>query len=735
MTGDAEFDAAEELVRQAVERIEGSGYVAQGVAAAFLAELAYKYRQRDARVMMVSTVAGQPQWKWPRDMSKEGKQKAVVTLFADSGIATTFRDALRFVPESVCRYLAASHLVRHNQDGRWRLFTSKISKYVACRSVPWHEDDEEFTRFLVHRWWPTAQPAVTKHLGKFLKKPNRDPNIFFIAGLCHRGMLSGSDLRDRTVDALREEVGTAQRAESVWQQMAGWLHTLDPAAAVVELDAAIRSPKQDMTVWRAFAAVTELTSLDPEMGAAGRTHLAEHLWGEPEDQVGVAIRIGEADPALAERTLVRLSRDPDIGEWRVKAALHVDEPSLWHELIKDARLSDDGRWSVFDRLVERDTPIALTAARVFVSTAHEERTRLSIAKLIKDDDFTLAWESTADVAFTTERTVDGWLRLDAILLLYTLDPAQPPTLLEEFSAWSVPPAEVRLQAAVIVADQYGRLPALVALSEAGDVSRTHRKDAARTLGERDRDKGATAFLTIAASCGWNEPDLLDLLRAAYALDPQRTSATLISVAENKNYADDIRVGTVWIAAPSLTVKRRVELYVAIAGTAVEHATAFAVAMTARDLDPDAGRRVFAVVAERHMPVELRLQAAEEAGKRGKGTLIGLGQRGNLPKVRLAAAHALSHVDRSASYKIAEGLVRTPKIGLVRVHAALCLSPTNVVPVLIWIVGESGEQEEVRCAAAKEAMLRDEESARWLLTQLQPSLSPHMSAYIASLLLQ
>lgn len=732
VTGDAELDAAEELVGQAVERFEGSGYFASGVAAPFLAELAYKYRRHGTRAMLVSTVAGQPQWKWPPGMSEEDRPQAAVTLFEDSGIAARSHDELRFVSDSVCRYLAASHVVLRHQDGRG-LLRSKVSKYVAARSEPRSKDDEEFARFLVHRWWPTARPAVTRHLEKFLEERNRDPNIFFVAGLCHRGMLAGSDLRDRTVDALRAEVGTAQRPESVWQQMVGWLHALEPPAAVAELAAAVQAPKPDMTVWRAFAAVTELTEFDPARGAASRIQLAENLWGEPEDQVGVAVRIGEADPELAARTLVHLARDPEIGEWRVEAALHVEAPPLWRELVEDDQLSDDGRWRLFDRLVDRDPPTALGVAWAFVATAHKERTRLRIADLVKEHDLTLTWDIATDVAGTTERTVDGWLRLDAIQLLCALDPSRAQNLLEDFSAWSVPPPEVRLRAAEIVADQYGRLTALAALTEGGDLP--YRAEAARKLGERDRGMGATAFLAIAESHGRSDPGLLDLLHAAYNLDSQRVTGTLTAVAESKHYPDDVRVGAVEIATPVLTVKRRVELYVAIASTAADHATAFTVASMAGDLDTDAGRRVFAIVAERRMPVDWQFRAAQAAGSRAKRTLIRLGKRRNPPEVRLRAARLLPDIDQTESDKILVELVESTKIGMVRVSAALCLPPANAVPTLVWIVGAHGEDENVRCAAAEEAIRYNDEEARWRLIDLLPKLSPPVSTYVASLLRQ
>ncbi|MFL6119503.1 hypothetical protein [Actinophytocola sp.] len=110
MTADPDFDAAEELVRQAVECFERSRYLAPGVAEAFVESLAFRYWRHDARVLLVSTIPGQPQWIWPPDLSGDDRRRAVITLFTEVGVATASHDALRFVSDSVCHYLALTEV-------------------------------------------------------------------------------------------------------------------------------------------------------------------------------------------------------------------------------------------------------------------------------------------------------------------------------------------------------------------------------------------------------------------------------------------------------------------------------------------------------------------------------------------------------------------------------------------------------------------------------------------------
>lgn len=729
MTGDGEFEAAEQAVRDCVDRIEGTPYLTAGMALVFLEELAQAHAEHGPRP--VSTVAASRRLIWPAGKSLPDRQAAIVALLTESGIVTVAHGESRFVSADARRYLHARHIVRHHPKGaRW---LSRASKYLQPRQQ-WTEDDAGLARFLVVLWWPNAQSAVVRQLGKLLDEPHRYPNLLLVADLCARGRLSGSGLPDRTTTILRAEVATATRSETAWQAMVAALYSLDPATAVHELEHAVRSPGPTMTVTRQFTAVTELTRHDSAYGAMNLEYLADHLWGEPDDQVAVAVRIAAVDHDLGVRTLTRLARGPDLGGSRVDAALAVDSPPLWGELIQDGALADDGRLRVLTGLLERDQEAGLAAVPSFVATVHDERTRLDIGGLVTRLAPALAWQLAHDVAWTTGRQVDDWVRLDGVLLLGTLDPAQACTQLERFSAWPALADEVRVRAAITVVEQGGRPTALVTIAHADDVSRYCRADAAKKLGDLDRKLGAAAYIAIAATCAPTDQSRLDHLRAALALHAEPAARALTAMAEDKRFPVHLRVEAVTTAQPAVPRSRQIQLYSTIVQTATNNDSAMAVARKVTGMDLDAGQRLMATLAQRNMPMDLRLEAAEAAGRHGKHALIDLAQRRHPAPVRYAAAKALAGIDPKTSDKLFTELARTRGIGRVRITAALELPQSKRIDYLSGIVNDDREHEDVRYAAGLTVMERDPGTGRQLLTALAGSrVSRRMRYRIVNLL--
>jgi hypothetical protein len=714
VTSDGGIEAVEQFVRQCADRIEGTPYLTAGMARVFLEELAYaKHGPRT-----VSTVAASRFLIWPDGMSLPDRHAAIAALLTESGIVTVAREEFRFVSPDARDYLRACHIVRRypKGPGRW---LSRAAKYLQPRSQ-WTDEDEGLARFLVVLWWPNARPAVERQLGKLLDEQHRDPNIVLVADLCRRGWLPGSDLPHRTTEILRAEVGTAKRSEKAWQAMVAALRSLDPATAVHELEQVVRSPRPNMTVTRQFTAVTELTKHDAALGAANLAHLADHLWGEPDDQVAVAVRIAAVDHDLGVRTLTRLARDPDLGESRVDAALAVDEPALWAELAQDPVLADEGRLRVFTRLLERDQDAALAVVPSFAATAHADRTRLAIAGLVTHAAPDLAWQLAHDLAWTTDRRVDDRVRLDGVLLLGKLDPTQSVTLLERFSAWPARSDEVRLRAAVAVVEQGGPPTALDNLAHDKGVRTSRRADAAKKLGELDRTLGARAYIAIADTCSPTDHARIDHLRAAFVLAPGPATTALTAVAMDKRYPDRIRVDAVDTARSALSTSRRIELYSAIVLTAAKDATALAIARKVKTMDLDEGQQLMAKVTQRNMPMQLRLEAAEEAGRHGQHALLDFAKRARPAPVRFAAAKALAGIDPRLSDRVFAELATTRRIGDVRVNAALELPQAKKLRCLADIAADRREQENVQFAAGLAIMEHDHRMGRQVLTTLANS---------------
>lgn len=236
------------------------------------------------------------------------------------------------------------------------------------------------------------------------------------------------------------------------------------------------------TLFRQFAAVTELTKDQPALGAANLAYLGDHLWGDPDDQLAVALLIAGVDRDIGATTLERLAKEPCLGDRRAEAALHVDAPSLWRVLLEDRTLPDRGRERLLAKLLGRDPDGTLALVPTIVASAREERTRLRVARLIKDYDPGMAWELANDSTWTTERQIRSPVRLDGVLLLGTLDPSQALTLLKRFSAWSEVDSEVRVRAAITHMEQSGSPAALVNAAGAEDITRAHRAEAAKALG-------------------------------------------------------------------------------------------------------------------------------------------------------------------------------------------------------------------------------------------------------------
>lgn len=711
MTADGELpdqvtlEALEQFVGQCLEKVLRTPYLQRDDARGLLEEIAYR-RVRSTAATMVELASRR--FTWPPELGEAERREIVTDLIGGSGIAVAVDGDLRFASPAVQDYLAACHIVGRRRW--WRPWNHLVPQAVW----PWPDAGVEL--YVAGLWWRDAKPAVERKLKRLVQDRHRDPNIGFVIELIRRDLVPGSAIRDHVVTLLHRELSDGRMAEGRWVTTVGWLHLLDPATAVAQLEIIVGNPGPSMTSRRRFVAVVELARYDPAREAKNLWTLANTLTGTPEDRFETAKLIGDRDRELGVRAMTLLANTPDMRELRVDAAIHTGSSSLVSELIlHDRTLHDDARLRLSAALLEVD-PGAVDVLEQFAEASRLAGTPLRIAEMLRSRAPDVAWRIATGVAWPVRGEVDGWVRLRAVRLLGEFDPAQATPLLRRLSEDRSVLGEVRVHSATLVVTDYGgTTAALVELVSDPGLDLTDCADAAEVVGRFESATGAQLFLYLAEARTSVGSSRLSLLRRAHKLDSGQAVEALAEFAKTKNAPGKQRIEAADTAYPTLGTRRTIELYSAIVADA-DNATAMAAARKAKLRDKDAGERLLGRVAGRNgADSGFRLTAAREAGGYGKQALTELAETARPDSERLTAAKALYGFDRSGGKAALWKLVKKSGDGKVRLEAAFALRGSDTVDALI-LISQHGD-EDIRVEAAVKAMREDKKRGRKALADL------------------
>lgn len=689
LPGKVTLEALEQFVGQCLEKLLRTPYLPRDDARGLLEEIAYR-RLRSTPATMVDLASRR--FTWPPDLGEAERREIVTDLIDGSGIAVADDGDFRFASPAVQDYLAACHIA---QRRRW--WRPATWKHLAPQAVwPWPDAGVEL--YLAALWWRDAKPAVERRLKRLVHDRHRDPNIGFVIELIRRDLVPGSAIRDHVVELLHRELSDGRMAEGRWVTTVGWLHLLDPATAVAQLEIIIGNPGPSMTSRRRFVAVVELAKYEPAREAKNLWTLANTLTGTPEDRFETAKLIGDRDREPGVRAMTLLANTPDMRELRVDAAIHTGSSSLMSELILHERtLHDDARLRLSAALVEVDPGVAIEVLPQFAETARLAGTPLQIAEMLRSRALDVAWRIATAVAWPVRGEVDGWVRLRAVRLLGEFDRTQAATL--------------------VVTDYGGTTSALVELVRDPGLELTDCADAAEVVGRFESAAGAHLFLFLAEARTSADSSRLSLLRRAHKLDSGQAVEALVEFAKTENATGKQRIEAADIAYPTLGTRRTTELYSAIVADA-DDATAMAAARKAKLRDKDAGERLLGRVAARTgADTKFRLTAAQEAGSYGRQALADLAETARPDSDRLAAAKGLYALDRSGGKAALWKLVKKSGDGKVRLEAAFSLPGSDTVDALVLISQDRGEDDDIRFDAAVKAMKQDKKQGRKALADL------------------
>jgi len=702
------LEALEEFVGQCLEKLLRTPYLLRDDARELLEEIAYR-RVRSTAATMVELASRR--FTWTPELGEAERREIVADLIGGSGIAVAVDGDFRFTSPAVQDYLAACHIVRRRRW--WRPW----NHLVPQATWPWRDAGVEL--YVAGLWWRDAKPAVERKLKRLVHDRHRDPNIGFVIELIRRDLVPGSEIRDHVVALLHRELSDGRMAEGRWVTTVGWLHLLDAATAVAQLETIVGNPGPSMTSRRRFVAVVELARYDPAREAKNLWTLANTLTGTPEDRFETAKLIGDRDREPGVRAMTLLANTPDMRELRVDAAIHTGSSPLVSELIlHDRTLHDDARLRLSAALLEVDPGGAIEVLEQFAEASRLAGTPLRIAEMLRSRAPEEAWRIATGVAWPVRGEVDGWVRLRAVRLLGEFDRAQAIPLLRRLSEEQAVPGEVRVHAATLVVTDYGgTTAALIELVRDPGLDLTDCADAAEVVGRFESAAGAHLFLFLAEARTSVDSSRLSLLRRAHKLDPGQAVEVLAEFAKTTQAPGKQRIEAADIAHSTLGTRRTIELYSAIVADA-DDATAMAAARKAKLRDKDAGERLLGRVASRNgADSGFRLTAAKEAGGYGKQALTDLAETARPDSDRLTAAKALYGLDRPGGKAALGKLVQKSGDGKVRLDAALALPGSDTVDALILISQDRHEDDDIRVEAAVKAMKEDKKRGRKALTEL------------------
>jgi hypothetical protein len=722
----SEIGKLELFVQTGAEKMGGTPYLSPPDARKLLEKIAHRRVVTGRPVEMVDLALKSSQFVWPPELSEVDRRRVVGQLIGDSGIVITDDDGFRFTRREAETYLAAWHIVRRHPRGP-RRWPPGAARYFAPQPK-WSQPESELTFFLAALYWPQARRAVERSLCRLLDKRHLYPNVDLVIELLQHDVLPGSDFHERTAESLRQALGEDSLPEEQWSFVAGRLHLLDPATAVITLDNFIRTPLEAMPPQRRFLAVIELAKHEPERAAKNLEILAVNLTGRPEDRLKTAFLISGYSPEQGVRAMLQLARTADMRDLRVDAAIASGSLDLMREFVEHGRgLADSGRLRLVAALLERDLDLAVSAAERFASNAAGD-TPLRVANLLAPRAQQAALRIAVAVAWPAGSSADSELRLRAVILIGEIDSAQAIPTLDQLSKESSVTAEIQLRAAsLIVTEHQGPITALVDFAENPALAKTLRAKAAKKAGQVDPITGARLLIAIATTDRPTRRDRLELLKAAYGFDPEPAAEALAELAKER-IDDTIRLEAVEIAGPKLTKARRIALYSDIATNAKDNDAAMTAARKVLAAEEVQGRRLMATVAMRKGASDtFRLTAALEGGSAAAPALRDLALNARPDTLRLKASQALKQFDSTDATKALQRLIKNSSSGSLRIEAALSLPGRAAVDSLVDISRNPREKEKDRLQAALKANEQDSKRGQQALDELVRA--PHISAAV------
>lgn len=679
-----------------------------GKARHFLEEVAFRCLDRPFPAALARAAAAHR-----LDDTAEGD--SLHRLLTDVGVVARQDGRIRFVPDGVGDYLAASHVVRRHPRGPNVLHPHR--RFLRPGTT-WPWQDSETALFQVALWWPVAETAMRKRLKVLLSRKHCDPNVHFVAALLHRGLVTANDLREQTVEILQEHLADDGREIGAWRTTLGALQLLEPQQTADALERLAQPRSRAASSLRRFDAVDELTSRDPVRGERSLRLLAETLTGDRYERLEVARMIRQRDTALGDRAFRCLAEAQDMGDLRVEAAKLTGDLALWAELVGGERgISDAARLKLLAELADADKAEAVTAAERFSRTATAETTPVEIAKAIRKLDPEAALRTADGVAWPTRREVSGPVRRAAVHLIGELVPARRFTDLDRLSR-EAPDEETQFNAAADIVEQGGPVTALHDFAANPKKSRDCRLLAARKVGKVDRNSGGRLLVDIARSYKPTDPDQLALLREAHALAPSPAAKALEDIARNERRPASFRIRTVELGV--FDKNKTIELYWHIATTTRDKEAARTAARKVLGMNQDTGEQLMARLAKKFTAdPAFQLSLAREAGSRGKTLLHHLGLHTPSMELRLKAADALLDVDQKLAAEVINKIVRKHRGGEVRIRAACLLPDKQALEALRHIVDDQ-DHEDVLFAAGVKAVEIDKERGKRMLRDLSES---------------
>ncbi|MFS8103849.1 hypothetical protein LFM09_42690 [Lentzea alba] len=621
----------------------------------------------------------------------------------------------RLVPDGVRDYLAACHRVRQRPDGPTLLHP--LRKFLRPENDwPWQDSGTEL--FQVALWWDKAESAMRKRLTVLLSPKHRDPNVHFVAELLHRGLISADDLRDRTVEILREHLAQEDREAGRWRATVCTLDLLAPEQTADALEELAQSRSRTASSLRRFDAVGELTDRDPVRGERALRLLAESLSGDRRERLEVARMIRLRDTDLGDRAFRCLANAQDMGDLRVEAAVLMGDLVLCAELTGGERaISDPARLRLLTWLADADEAAAVAAAERFADTATLETTLVVIAKAVRNLAPDVALRIADGAAWPVRRTISEPVRLVAVHLIGELVPARRFPEFERFYREAKDEA-TRLKAASHIVELGGPVITLADFAADPKASRERRLLAARRVAKVDRNRGGRLLVGIAKGYKPTDLEQLSVLREAHALAPSPAANALEDIARDGRRPVSFRLRTVELGIFDKT--KALGLLEHIATTTREKEGARTAARKVLGMDQDAGEKLMARLANKFTSdPAFRLSLAREAGARGKTVLYQLGLHTSAIELRLEAGTALLDVDRKLAAEVFNKIVKTRRGGEIRIRAACELPDKQALEALHHIAGDQ-DHEDVLFAAGVRAMEINAQRGKQILRDLAES---------------